>query len=174
MSRCDPRCRDVAGSDCRDPRFAVNRSLQPVQNWRSEFAACVPSEATVCHRRCCTELGGSISVRFDAVAYHRWLLPPKLSGEPEERCAARPIRSMTSAQIPRLVEFQTHSVFAAYGHWSHQIPQVAATSGQTRVVRSRWLREARHHLALAQPKLGSSRHSGAELRRPNTLLQSTC
>src|SRR5438105_6371329 len=37
--------------------LAVNRSLQPVQNSRPEFAECrsMPPNDTVCHQRCCTE-----------------------------------------------------------------------------------------------------------------------
>jgi hypothetical protein len=44
-----------SGTGTRTLNLAVNRSLQPVQKWRFEFAECrtVPPNATVCHRRCC-------------------------------------------------------------------------------------------------------------------------
>jgi len=46
-----------SGPGIRTLNLAVNRSLQPVQKQRSEFAECrcVPPNVTVCRRRCCTE-----------------------------------------------------------------------------------------------------------------------
>jgi hypothetical protein len=45
-----------SGTEIRTPNLAVNRSAQPVQKTRFEFAECrwVPPDVTVCHRRCCT------------------------------------------------------------------------------------------------------------------------
>jgi len=49
-----------SGTEIRTPNLAVNRSLPPVQKWRSEFAECrrLPPNVTICYPRCCTTPAG--------------------------------------------------------------------------------------------------------------------
>src|SRR5713226_4309243 len=96
-----------SGPGIRTLNLAVNRSLRPVQKWRSVFAECrrVPRFAMVCRRRCCTTPPTKAS----------WKAPPRGSASTNKRqlnCwLARPSIAAASSNLEGEQDHFIHSPF---------------------------------------------------------------